>query len=121
MNGSQRLTSLAALVALLAAGGCRAIFLSGRQDVTVSAPPGEEILVDGQPAAPGLLRLDRSHNHTISTAWGWSTVVQSRMAPEFICWLLFVSGPFELIDLTNGTQDYLEPDAVSVPPRPAAR
>jgi hypothetical protein len=107
-----------ALVAALALTGCRSIFLGGKQDVIISGPPGETIMVDGTPAVPGPFKLDRSRDHIISTPSGWTTTVESRFASvEFVGFFLFLAGPFELIDFTNGTAYYLDPQIVNVPPQ----
>ena len=95
--------------------GCRAICCGSKQDVILTVPRGETVYVDGTQVAPGSIRLKRSHDHVISTDWGWSQNIESSFAWEVVLWGILLTGPFELIDFVDGSAFYLDPDFMKVP------
>ncbi|MGH7150405.1 MAG: hypothetical protein ACREIU_06900 [Planctomycetota bacterium] len=118
----------ASLVLLLLAGlggGCRSIWLGGKQDVEVLAPRGTRLLLGDIPISPGPLRLRRDRDYTLTAEGGWSVTIRSRLAWEFFLWFCVADGPFELLDFVDGSAYFLDPRRIEVPadaalPRPPA-
>ncbi|MFN0207370.1 MAG: hypothetical protein ACKVS6_13780 [Planctomycetota bacterium] len=98
--------------------GCRAIFLSRNQDVTINADAKTKITINGLPVNPGIVRLDRGKDHILETEFGWKKEIRSKFAWEFVLWAVIASGIFEFLDFTNETQNFLDPDIIDVPPSP---
>ncbi len=107
---------MALLLLAPAGGGCRTIWLGGKQDVEVVAPRGSRLFLDATPVSPGWLRLRRDRDYTLSTDWGWSQPIRSRLAWETFLWFLLADGPFELLDFIDGSAYYLDPKRIEVPP-----